>query len=327
MKNVMTVQGPVAPESLGFCQSHEHLMLTKGVSWEKNPVLLIDDVEKSTQEASRLINAGGGTIVDAQPGGCNRAEGALLAISRKTGLHIVASTGFHKLCFYPSGHWLYTKTEEEIFSVFYHELTEGMYTNIDDRFHPDTISAKAGIVKMALDCEGLTPVYRKLFSAGAAASVKACVPVMVHIEQDADPLSLFHFLKAQGVMPQHMIFCHLDRAIQDLSIHKELLKEGVVLEYDTIGRFKYHSDMREIEIFLSMLEDGYESQLLFSLDTTRARLKSYDKNGVGLDYLLTTFVPLMKKNGITIEQIRKISHDNFVRVFTQMNGENYYEYK
>lgn len=317
MKTVMTVQGPVPPDKLGFCQSHEHLMLTKGVSWERNPALLIDDTEKSTQEAERLIKAGGRTIVDAQPGGCNRAADALLAISRKTGLHIIASTGFHKLCFYPDNHWLYTKNEEEISSVFYHELTQGMYTDIDLRFHEETIPARAGIVKMALDCQGLTPVYRKLFSAGAAAAVKAAVPVMVHIEQDADPLPLFDFLRAQGVMPQHMIFCHLDRAIQDLSVHKELLSKGIFLEYDTIGRFKYHNDLREIEIFLSMLEDGYENQLLFSLDTTRSRLKAYDENAVGLDYLLTSFLPLMKEKGITAQQIQKISHDNFVRVFTQ----------
>ena len=317
MKTVMSVKGPVAPENLGFCQCHEHLMLSKGVSYEKSPVLLIDDLEKSTQEAARLVRQGGGTIVDAQPGGCNRMPEALLEISQRTGLHIITSTGFHKLCFYPKDHWLYTKTEEELSDIFHHELTQGMYTDIDNRFHEETMPARAGIVKMALDREGLTPVYKKLFWAGAAAAVKACVPIMVHIEQDADALALFHFLKDAGVKPCHMIFCHMDRAVADLSVHKQLLKEGIFLEYDTIGRFKYHSDKREIEIFTSMLSDGYEEQILFSLDTTRARLITYDETAVGLDYLLTTFIPLMKKSGITPEQITKISHTNFVRVFTQ----------
>lgn len=317
MDTVMSVRGPVPAEELGFCQCHEHLMLSKGVSYDKSPVLLIDDLEKSTQEASRLVRLGGGTIVDAQPGGCNRMAEELLEISRKTGLHIIASTGFHKLCFYPEDHWLYTKTETELLAIFYHELTQGMYTDTDHYFHKETIPSKAGVVKMALDTEGLTPVYKKLFRAGAKASVKAGVPVMLHIEQGADALALFRFLKEAGVKPCHMIFCHMDRAVPDLSVHKQLLKEGAFLEYDTIGRFKYHSDEKEIEIFTSMLNAGYEEQLLFSLDTTRARLKTYDEKAVGLDYLLTTFIPLMKENGITAEQIDKISHTNFVRVFTQ----------
>ena len=108
----------------------------------------------------------------------------------------------------------------------------------------------------------------------------------------------------------------MDRAVPDLSVHKQLLREGVFLEYDTIGRFKYHTDQKEISIFQSMLEAGFENQLLFSLDTTRARLKSYDPHAVGLDYLLTTFVPMMRERGLTQDQIEKISHYNFVRVFT-----------
>lgn len=316
MKTLMTVQGPVCPGQLGFCQCHEHLALSKGVSFEKSPVLLIDDVEKSTREAARLFKNGGRTVVDAQPGGCNRVEQALLTISKKTGLNIIASTGFHKLCFYPKHHWLRTASVRELYRIFTHELTTGMYSDIDTEFHPEYSDLRAGIVKMALDAENLTPVYQKLFTAGAGAAMEADVPVMVHIEQGSDPMALFLFLRKLDVSPQRMIFCHMDRAIPDLDIHRQLLSEGIFLEYDTIGRFKYHSDLREIEIFQAMLKAGYEDQLLFSLDTTRARLKEYDPDAVGLDYLLTSFIPLMKRHGITDRQIEKISHHNFVRAFT-----------
>lgn len=316
MKTIMTVQGPISASQLGFCQCHEHLMLSKGISYERSAVLLIDDEEKSTAEAARLVKNGGCTIVDAQPGGCNRMEKGLLSISRKTGLNIISSTGFHKLCFYPKQHWLHTKSQEDLVRIFSHELTRGMYTDIDTKFREENCSIRAGIIKTALDSENLTPIYRKLFAAAAAASLQAGVPIMVHIEQYSDPLDLFHYLKNLGVSPRHMIFCHMDRAIPDLTIHKQLLSEGVFLEYDTIGRFKYHSDLREIEIFQSMLASGFEDQLLFSLDTTRARLKAYDQNAVGLDYLQTAFVPLMKEHGITQKQIEKISHHNFVNVFT-----------
>lgn len=323
MNTVMTVTGPVPAQSLGFCQCHEHLAIRRGVSCEVSPVLLIDDGAKSAAEALELVRRGGGTVVDAQPGGCGRMEQVLLQISRETGLNIIASTGFHKLCFYPGQHWLYERDRDELAEIFTNELTQGMYTDTDTEFHPDRCSSRAGIVKMALDKENLSPVYRKLFSAGAAAALVSGAPAMVHIEQDSDPLELFRFLISLGLPPDQMIFCHMDRAVPDLSIHRQLLGEGVFLEYDTIGRFKYHSDQRELAIFQDMLEAGFENQLLFSLDTTRARLKSYDPQAVGLDYLLTTFVPMMLEQGITREQIEKISHHNFVRVFTKNNhGEN-----
>lgn len=316
MNAVMTVCGPIAAEELGFCQSHEHLALSKGVSFQKNPALLIDDADRTTQEAIRLVKAGGNTVIDAQPGGCNRIERDLMSISQKSGLNIIASTGFHKLCFYPENHWIFSMPQQDLCHFFLSELTDGMYSGIDRSFCPENTGIRAGIVKMALDSVNLTQRYEALFCAGAKAALEADVPVMIHIEAGSNPLLLLHFLLKTGLAAHRIIFCHMDRAVPDLSIHKALLEQGVFLEYDTIGRFKYHSDLQEIEIFSEMLNCGYEDQLLFSLDTTRARLKAYEKSAVGLDYLLTAFVPLMIQNGITEQQIHKISHDNFIRVFS-----------
>lgn len=315
MRSIMSVCGTVAADDLGFCQCHEHLAISKGVSGERNPVLLMEDEGKSLEEALRLKKHGGGTVVDAQPGGCNRMEETLQRISKASHLHIIASTGFHKLCFYPQDHWIMQKPWEELHQIFQHELTEGMYSGIDREFHPKDTRIRAGIVKMALDQEGLTPRYQRLFLAGADAARDAEVPVMIHIEKDSDPVALFHFLREQGFQAERMIFCHMDRAIPDLSVHRKLLEEGIFLEYDTIGRFQYHSDEWEREIFRVMIDGGYEDQLLFSLDTTRARLKAYTPDGVGIDFLLTEFVPGMLASGFTKEQIRKISHDNFIQVF------------
>ena len=133
---------------------------------------------------------------------------------------------------------------------------------------------------------------------------------MVHIEQHSDPLDLLNFFQALPQKPSELIFCHMDRACSDLNLHKKVCARGVYLEYDTIGRFKYHDDETECSIFKELIAAGYEDQLLYSLDTTRARLKSYDPNAVGLDYMFTTFIPFMKEHGITNEQIYKITHTN-----------------
>ena len=137
--------------------------------------------------------------------------------------------------------------------------------------------------------------------------------IMIHVEKDSDPVELFHFLTKNGADPKRLIFCHLDRACSDLTIPLFILKEGSFLEFDTIGRFKYHDDLTEATLFQRLIETGFENQLLFSLDTTRARLKAYTPDAIGLDYLLLTFLNVLQKSGITQKQIQKFSHENVLR--------------
>ena len=59
MKEIITVTGRIAPEELGFCQCHEHIAMSKGISYQINPALCIDDMEKSLEEAKRFHLAGG----------------------------------------------------------------------------------------------------------------------------------------------------------------------------------------------------------------------------------------------------------------------------
>lgn len=320
MKQIMTVAGWIGPEQLGFCQCHEHLMLNKGVPYEVDRNLCIDDVSKSIEEASRLKQIGGSTVIDAQPIGCGRNTEGLARISRASGLNIIASTGFHKLIFYSGSHWLHTLPADKVADIFISEIQTGMYQDAETALPDGKLPYRAGIIKAALDRENLTPTYEKLFYAACSAAVQTDVPLMVHIEKDSDPQALLDFLLKEGVSPGRIIFCHLDRAAADLHIHKELLSQEIYLEYDTIGRYKYHSDWMEIQIIKEILRSGFESQILFSLDTTRARLKSYAPDAIGLDYLFTTFMPLMRKEGITEEQILKISHLNCIDVFTKERG-------
>ena len=316
MKKIMTVTGPKDPVDLGFIQPHEHLMISRGVSATLNPALCIDDVEKSTAEVGRFKAMGGGAIIDAQPGGCNRVAEGLLQISRSTGVHVIASTGVHKHIYYPRGHWIFTEDQATIRDVFIHELEVGMFTDIDERLSDTYIPSRAGIIKVAYDLAGLDdPVHEKCFRAAAKAAIHCDVPMMIHIEQGSDAASLLDALISWGVNPNKLIFCHMDREIKPLSDYIPFLEKGIALEFDTIGRYKYHSDQEEAALIRGLIDLGFEDQILCSLDTTRERLKSYNPDGVGLCYLFTDFFPLLGTRGVTERQIQKISHDNVVRVF------------
>ncbi|KMZ53388.1 phosphotriesterase family protein [Dorea sp. D27] len=319
MPYIQTVTGQIPPDTLGFCHCHEHLMIRKGQSYLVNEALCIDSYDKTRAELELFRKSGGAAIVDAQPAGCSRDAEALCRLGHETGIQIIASTGFHKMAFYPQEHWIFDMSEVSLAALFVRELTEGMYTDGDYRLPVHSMRARAGILKCAYDICGLTSQYKKLFDAAICAAVHTGAPLMVHIEQGALPLELVSYLDKKKMPLNRVIFCHMDRAVQNLSVHKEVCRQGIFLEYDTIGRLKYHSDKREAEIFAAMLSAGYENQLLFSLDTTRERLKCYTPEGIGLTYILESFIPLLTDAGITEEQIRKISCANCRRILTINN--------
>ncbi|MDO4522115.1 MAG: phosphotriesterase [Eubacteriales bacterium] len=308
-RKIITVAGEITPQETGYFQCHEHLMIAPGQSSLVNEDLCIDDAKKSLEEVKRYHQAGGFGLVDAQPVGCGRMAEELKKISEESGVQIVASTGFHKMLFYPEGHWVFTKKEEWLTELFLLELREGMYQDGDKGLPVQKTTYRAGQIKTAMEKAEMNAQYQKMFLSAANAARESGAPIMVHVENGQNPMAYFTLLVKEGISANQMIFCHLDRASSDIGVHKELASAGVFIEYDTIGREKYHSDEVELSIFESMIEAGFEDQLLFSLDTTRRRLISYG-GGVGLDYILCTFRQKMQQHGMGDGLFRKIAVQN-----------------
>jgi phosphotriesterase-related protein len=351
-KIIRAVLGDIAPEDLGFCQSHEHLFIRRGLPAEINPLLCIDDLPRSLTELEGYYRSGGRALVDAQPPGCGRDPGMLAELSRRSGVHIIASTGFHRRLYYPEDHWIFTISADAFTRFCLTELNTGMYREetlsapqfgmsagngsspqsgmpAGDGSPPQSgmpagngascggqNTGRAGQIKTALEAGPLDRQSKKLFTATAAASGESGCALMVHVEPEAAPAALADFLLKQGLPPSRLIFCHLDRAVGDLGVHRELCRRGAWLEYDTIGRPKYHSDEREAEIVLEMAEAGFSGQILMSLDTTRARLGSYG-GSPGLGHIIESFIPLLKDRGLGEEDLRMFFIENPAGAFAR----------
>jgi phosphotriesterase-related protein len=313
---ITTVLGDIQPSKLGFCQSHEHLSIARGYPVSVSADQCIDDEEKSRQELELYRVAGGTAVVDAQGLGCGRDAAMLRNISEKSTMHIIASTGFHKMLFYPRRHWIYSISAGDLTKLYLTELNQGMFINCDTAYPVEQIGARAGIIKAALDAGEFSPQYEKLFSAAAEAARLSGVALMVHIEKGSDPIALADFLTNKGVDPRQLVFCHMDRMEPDLGVHRELCSRSINLEYDTIGRPKYHDDETEISIIQELLKWGYEKQLLMSLDTTRSRLRSYGGEP-GLAYILERFIPLLRRRDVSEEQINLFFKENPALIFVK----------
>jgi len=317
-KTIHTVRGTIAPEKLGFCQPHEHLFTAEGPAGPANQALPIDDIEKSAIDAVSYRDAGGRAVVDAQPLFTGRDAAALKQISEKSDIHIIASTGFHNLFYYSDDNRLPGLDEEELTAVFIEEIRDGMYADAFFTERPARTDIRAGQIKSALE-KDFTDTHKRLFTAAASASAETGAPVMIHVDKDAEPLKLMEFFGSLGVEPDRQIYCHMDRAINDISVHKEIAKAGAYVEYDTIARPKYHSDEIEKAMIFDMLESGFEGSLLMSLDMTRARLKGYG-GAPGLDYILKSYIPELKKAGVDGKLLDKIFIGNPAEAFAFSRG-------
>ena len=313
--SIMTVTGPIKKENLEFCQCHEHLFIKEGKSKEINSALYLDDFEATVKELQTYKRSGGRSIVDAQPLGCGRMTNNLIKAAKDTGLNIIASTGFHKLMFYPYDHWIRNVNHKEFKHILKEEIEKGMYLNTEKIYPNKQVQAKAGIIKTAYSEEHIANIdtYEKLLAAAAQVAVDTDTTIMCHTDKGQGALKVIDILTDNGLSSNSIIICHLDRRIDNYDFHYKVADKGVYLDYDTIGRFKYHSDEEEINLIQNMINMGYLDNLLLALDTTRNRHKSYGGN-IGLNYILETFIPLMKEAGIKSEQIKKMMIENPARV-------------
>jgi phosphotriesterase-related protein len=197
-----------------------------------------------------------------------------------------------------------------------------MYTDKVNGNEVPTIygTSKAGIIKTASDGRDIRlkednlPIYYKLFSAAGKAAKKTGAPVMTHLEMGKGADSQLEVLTKQGIAPNRIIMSHLDRVVGETvrDYQLQVAKSGVYLQFDTIGRFKYHDDVSEAELIAMLCEKGFENQILIGLDTTNERLKSYG-GSIGLDYIMDSFQPQLKKYGIGDELFHRFTVINPMR--------------
>ncbi len=142
---VQTVRGPVAPEQLGITDAHNHLWIdpVPGAAPD-SPVL--NNREPILAELEDYRQAGGGAILDCQPGGCGRNGQKLLELSLASRVNVVACTGFHRQRYYPAGFWLWQASVEKAAGYFTQELTHGLQESM-----AAGRPVRAGFIKIA--CE------------------------------------------------------------------------------------------------------------------------------------------------------------------------------
>ena len=293
---VNTVLGQVPVHQLGLVLPHEHLIVdTYDVRRSAEMVLL--EPETMVREVELFKAAGGGTLVDQTIYGLHPEPEKLAYISEKTGVHIIAGTGFYWDVYYPE--WLHSMSTADITKRLVTHITEGL---------PGT-SIKAGFIgELGTHHREIKPTEKRVLEAAAHAQRETGTPIGTHALFTEIGIDQLNILEDAGADLDITIIGHCDTN-RDLNYSRKLLKRGVWIAYDAVGQFDKQSDELRAQSIATLIAEGYLEKILISTDiAARSRLAIHGGNGYA--HLITHFLPKLKAAGVTDEQIQTLTEKN-----------------
>lgn len=308
---IKTVKGWISPEEAGITDAHNHVWI--------EPIIGVDAGAPTLTNKNTILdylknyrNAGGGSIVDCQPGGCGRNGDALLRISEETGVHIIACTGYHLQKYYQENYWLFTSSIDKATTHFLSELndclSEAQNTNR---------KISAGFIKIA--CQStLDKSPTHLMEAAVNASLENCVAIQVHTERGSQAEEIISALLNYGISPSKLIICHVDK-LPDYHFHCDLLSTGVSLEYDTFFRPKYDPENNLWPLLEKLIEAGFDNQIVVATDMAEQEQWSKVKNSEGL---LHQIIHRFKIIGFDHRTIDRLVRENISSILAQQVPSN-----
>jgi len=268
----MTVQGPIPYERLGITDAHNHVWIDPIPGADPgSPVL--NQFDLILAELVEFRDRGGGCILDCQPGACGRDGNKLLQLSKASGVNIVACTGFHRKKYYAPDYWLWQANAGKVYDFLCSELEQGLVETLDT---PSPV--RAGFIKVALEAAWADCPLAALEGAAQAARKTGAV-VEIHTEKGALAERACIYFADMGVAPHQLVLCHMDKR-SDSGLHQALARFGVLLEYDTFYRPKYHPEANLWPLLEQMVACGYSDRIALATDMAEAEL--YHSIGVGL---------------------------------------------
>lgn len=307
---IHTVLGDITADEAGVILSHEHILccshamkLGFGNKWF-NTDEIIEYGTAILRQAKE--ECGVDTIVDGTPLNLGRDINLLQEISRRSGVHIIASTGLY----YTEDYFLRAKSPELLAQYFIEECRSGI-TNT---------GIKPQFLKCATNEQGVTELNKKSLEAMAIVQRETGLPLFAHnyhaIKTAYDQLKVFEGANADF---NKIIIGH-SNSVKDIDYLEDFLRLGCYLGFDRIS-FDCH---RVAETVCKLIERGWENQLLFSHDfavfidsqnyTWEERKKEVLTSNKNLTNVHKRFIPFLKEMGVSQRQIDKALHDNPVRL-------------
>ncbi|MCF6463167.1 phosphotriesterase family protein [Clostridium sp. Cult1] len=291
---ITTVKGKV--KRLGKTYIHEHIKLDLS-GHKKDPDTNYNDTNEVMLELKELKKKGMDSLVEVTNRGMGRDVLIMVELAERTGLNIIASTGFYKEPFLPQ--YFYQLSDKELTNMLIKDIEEGM----------DETHIKAHVLgEVGTSHNRITDTERRLFYIIGNVHLNTGRPIFTHTTLGTMALEQIQILEERNVDLEKVLIGHMDLNY-NMEYHLRVADKGCYLGFDTIGKINYQPDENRIQLIKELVARGHENQIVLSLDLTRkSHLKKY--KGIGYSYIVDKFIPLLIESGIKEETISKFLVDN-----------------
>jgi predicted metal-dependent phosphotriesterase family hydrolase len=319
MTYIQTVLGRVEPEDIGFTLPHEHVICDSTLcrshreSVKRPPwgtYMWLDDVDVMSDELCKFRKDGGHAIIDVTCHGWGRDPRALKYLSERSGVHLIACTGFYVEDCMP--YWVEISTVEQLANWIVREIEVGCNARISSEVTP----IKAGIIKTSASGPVFNHNELKGLKAVAEAHLRTGMPITSHnsgsIRYELDGgnigMEMLGLLEEEGIDPEAVIVGHTDENV-DIRNLVILAKRGAWIQFDTIGKEHYILDETRSDLIVALKERGFLDHLLLSQDRNRKpMLRKY--GGPGYSDIINRFIPLLLEKGLTQKDVFQVTVRN-----------------
>ena len=323
---VRTVLGDVAPVDLGLTLGHEHLIgCPPGDATD--PELCLDDEEAAVRALASFREAGGGALVEMTTVDYGRDVAALQRIARRSGVHVIAATGFNKGRFADpivARHgddaitaWMidevcvgaapFAPPEQVVLSA-----SSGTVGSSEGRM--SAAPARAGLIKAGTGAEGAGPQERRVMDAAVAAHHATGAPIGTHTERAVWALEQARFFVDAGVAPGKVLIGHCDFR-PELAYLLEVAATGVNLGFDQFSKHKYLSDEARVRLVVGLATAGHLRQVILSGDLARRSYwPAYGHPGVaGFAHVPRVVAGMLRAEGVAEADLGLMLRENAQR--------------
>jgi phosphotriesterase-related protein len=304
-----TVLGPVQSEDLGFTLIHEHVGTNAAGLRHTYPEFIDRSgiIEQSAAALKEAYDEGLRTMVDVSTFDLGRDIEAMQEVSKRSGVRIVAATGNHLSVPRPFG----DVSPDIIAPLYIREIEQGI----------EGTGVKAGIIKVASDRGGITPLQEVVLRAAARAHLHTGIPISTHTwSPERVGEQQVRILEEEGVELSRVYIGHSNDDT-DLDYLLGLLGKGVWLGLDRYpgGRVPGTPQWEQrTEIAKKLIDAGYCRRIMLSHDYSvpkarhgaEAQEERRRANPDGYNFIPRKVLPKLKELGASDADIRQIMEEN-----------------
>ena len=323
MTQVETARGPVDTADLGQTLMHEHVFVLTADVQQNYPAEWGSEDDRVADAVGRLRSLhelGISTIVDPTVVGLGRYVPRIERIAAQVDINIVVATGIYTygdvpFFFQHRGPALDAVVGQPVpdpmVDMFVEDITQGIAGT----------GVKAGLLKCAIDHQGMTPGVERVMRAVAETHARTGTPVTVHTHPASEQgLQVQRVLCDEGgVDPARVVLGHSGDST-DVDHLSQLAEAGFVLGMDRFGINLETTFEARADTVVEMCRRGFAGSMVLSQDAS-CYIDWIDPNVMPFlpqwhyEHISTEVVPYLLDHGVSEEQIDQMLVDNPRRYF------------